>query len=103
MAVTRGAPCAKTLYGECPLLSGMLGYERALGRSVSLIAQVTVSQSPFEDLAIEGLDDIAYLVDFGVKKGLSEHLVGFLALSENFLTFGNTADFGLHLGFTQTF
>lgn len=87
---------------EQTLLSGMIGYERAPGSTLSLIGQLTVSQSPFQDLEIEGLDDVAFLVDFGVKKGFNEHLVGFLALSENFLTFGNTADFGLHLGFTQT-
>jgi len=37
-----------------------------------------------------------------VKKGFNEHFVGFLAFSENFLTFGNTADFGLHAGFSAT-
>jgi|GEM_PF-363272 len=84
------------------LFSGMLGYERALGQSVSAIVQLTVSQSPFEDLHVEGLDDVAFLVDLGIKKGFNERLVGLLAISENFLTFGNTADFGLHLGFTQT-
>ena len=88
---------------EQTLLSGMLGYERALGSALSVIVQATVSQSPFEDLNIEGLDELAFLVDFGVKKGFNEHLVGFVAMSENFLTFGSSADFGLHLGLTHTF
>lgn len=88
---------------EQTLFSGMLGYERALGSTVSVIVQATASQSPFEDLNIEELDAFAYLVDFGVKKGFSEHLVGFAAISENFLTFGSSADFGLHLGLTRTF
>lgn len=88
---------------EQTLFSGMLGYERALGSTVSVIVQATASQSPFDDLDIEELDAFAYLVDFGVKKGFNEHLVGFVAFSENFLTFGSSADFGLHLGLTRTF
>lgn len=83
--------------------SGMLGYEYALGSTVSFIAQTTVSESPFRDLEIEELEDVAFLTDIGVKKGFSEHTVGFFAISENFLTFGSSADFGLHLGLTQTF
>lgn len=88
---------------EQTLFSGMLGYERALGNTVSVIVQATASQSPFEDLQVEELDALAFLVDFGVKKGFNEHLVGFAAISENFLTFGSSADFGVHLGLTHTF
>lgn len=81
----------------------MFGYEHALGRTASAILQLTASQSPFEDLAIEELDDVQYLFDIGVKKGFGAHTVLFLAISENFLTFGSSADVGLHLGLTQTF
>jgi hypothetical protein len=84
-------------------LSAMLGYEHALGTSSSIIAQVTVFQSPFEDLGIQRLDDVAYLLDLGYKKGFGQNTVFFVALSENFLTFGSSADVGLHLGLTETF
>lgn len=97
--------------GDAPLfhldeqtrLSGLVGWEQAIGRSASVITQVTIAQSPFEDLDIEGLDEISYLADIGFKKGIGEHSVVFLALSENFLTFGSSADVGLHLGVTHIF
>lgn len=85
------------------LVSGMVAYERAVARTASLIGQVTVLQSPFRQLDIQGLDEVAYLVDLGFKKGLSPRTVAFVAASENFLTFGSSADFGLHLGVTRTF
>jgi hypothetical protein len=82
--------------------AAMLAYERAWGDSASVIVQATASQSPFRDLDIQKLDDVAYLVDLGVKKGIGERWVGFLALSENVLNFGSSADVGLHLGVTWT-
>lgn len=88
---------------EQTLLSGMIGYEHALGRWSSVIAQVSAFESPFQDLEIEELEDVNFLVDVGIKRGFSEHLVGFLAFTENFSTFGASGDFGLHLGLTQTF
>jgi len=80
----------------------MLGYEHALRSRTSVVAQGTISQSPFGDLDIDQLDDIAYLVDLGVKRGLSEKTVLFVALSESVANFGNSIDVGLHLGVTRT-
>lgn len=84
-------------------LFAMLGYEHAMGKTWSWLIEATLSQSPFEDLNVAGLDDFQFLTDVGVKKGFGENTVLFLALSENFLTFGSTADVGLHVGVTQTF
>lgn len=84
-------------------LFAMLGYEHAIGHTASWLIEVTASQSPFEDLNVAGLNDVQFLTDLGVKKGFGENTVLFFALSENFLTFGSTADVGLHLGLTQTF
>lgn len=84
------------------LLSVMAGYERALGHKTSVVVQGTVSQSPFRDLDVERLDDIAYLVDLGIKHGFHERWVLFVALSENLLNFGSTADVGAHFGITWT-
>lgn len=89
--------------GSQTRLFAMAGYERALGRTMSWVIEVTASQSPFEDLNVAGLDDVQFLTDIGIKKGFGENTVLFAALSENFLTFGSTADVGLHIGFTQTF
>jgi hypothetical protein len=88
--------------GEQTVAAVMIGYEHGWGRNASVILQATASQSPFRQLGIQKLDDIAYLVDLGVKKGIGERWVAFVALSENLLTFGSTADVGLHWGLTWT-
>lgn len=90
------------LLGDQTLVSAMVAYEHALGSRTSVIAQGTVSQSPFGDLDLDDLDDVAYLVDLGVKRGLSEKTVIFAALSENVVNFGSSIDVGLHLGVTRT-
>jgi hypothetical protein len=90
------------LLGDQTVVSAMVGYEHALGSRTSVVAQGTISQSPYGDLDIRELDDIAYLVDLGVKRGLSEKTVVFAALSENVVNFGSSIDVGLHLGVTRT-
>lgn len=84
------------------VISAMVAYEHALGQAASVILQATAAQSPFRDLDIQGLDENAYLVDLGLKKGFGSRWVGFAALSENLLQFGSTADVGLHFGATYT-
>ncbi len=90
------------LLGDQTLFSAMLAYERAIGTKTSIVAQTTVSQSPFGDLKIGELDQIAYLVDLGVKRGLSERTVIFAAISENVVNLGSSIDVGLHFGITRT-
>ncbi len=84
------------------IVSAMVGWERAWGKTTSVIIQGTASESPFRDLDILELEDVAYLVDLGVKKGFGERWVTFLALSENLVNLGSSADVGLHLGMTWT-
>lgn len=80
----------------------MLGFERALGSSTAAVLQLTVTQSPFQELGLEDVDDVTYLVDLGIKQGLSEHVVLFFALSKNLVNFNNSADIGAHVGLTWT-
>jgi hypothetical protein len=84
------------------VVSAMLAYEHALGAAASVILQATAAQSPFRELEIQGLDENAHLVDLGLKKGFGNRWVGFMAVSENLLQFGSTADVGLHFGATYT-
>lgn len=79
-----------------------LAYEHQLTPTSSVVLQVQGTESPFEDLGIRDLGDRAYLFDIGIKKGFSRSTVVFLALSENVVNFGNSADVGLHLGLTWT-
>ena len=90
------------LLSDQTLVSAMLGYEHAIGSMTSVVAQATVSQSPFGDLNINRLADVAYLVDLGVKRGLSEKTVVFAALSENVVNVNSSIDVGLHIGITRT-
>jgi hypothetical protein len=84
------------------LASAMFGYEQALGRRTSAVAQFTASQSPFRKLAIEGLSSNAYLIDIGLKHAVTPRTVVFVAASENLVSYGSSADIGVHAGFTWT-
>ncbi|MBZ0112056.1 MAG: DUF3187 family protein [Thermoanaerobaculia bacterium] len=93
----------ETLFtGDQVVLSAMIGWERAWGKTTSIIIQGTASQSPFRDLEIGQLKDVAYLIDIGVKKGFGQRWVTFMALSENLVNYGSSADVGLHFGLTLT-
>lgn len=82
--------------------SAMLGYEHRLTRNSTWLVQAQVSESPFEEADIEGLDDLQYLVDLGVKVAFNPRTVAFIALTENVVEFTNSADVGLHFGLTWT-
>ncbi len=84
------------------LFGGLVGWEVLIGEW-SLIAQVTASESPFEPLDIEKLDDLAFLIDIGFKKGFDNRMVVFGALTENFVNFGSSLDVGLHAGWSWNF
>ena len=84
------------------LVSGFLGYERAFGRTWSVVIQGSASQSPFKDSDIALLDEVAYLIDLGVKKGLNRETVLVFAITENLVNIDSSADFGVHLGVTWT-
>lgn len=82
--------------------SAMFGYEHAVGRRSSAVAQLTASQSPFRSLRIDGLSTNAYLIDVGLKHAITAHTVAFAAVSENLASYGSSADIGLHVGVTWT-
>ncbi|MFP3941737.1 MAG: DUF3187 family protein [Acidobacteriota bacterium] len=83
-------------------VSGFASYEHALGRTSSVILQAQVAESPFQDSRIDDLDEEAYLFDLGVKHALSSRTIAFVALTENVVNFGSSADVGLHVGLTWT-
>lgn len=85
------------------VFSGMVGYEYAFTARTTGIAQITISESPFEDLEVEKLDEVAFLIDVGLKRAFGEQNVFFAALTENFVKFGSSLDVGIHVGYTKTF
>ena len=81
----------------------MVAYEQAVGERSSVVGQVTVSQSPFDDLDLDELSEPSLLVTVGLKRVLGEAGVLFVGLTENVQNFNNTSDVGLHVGFTRVF
>ncbi len=85
------------------VLSGMIAYERAMGGKMSGLAQLTVSQSPFDDLRLEELAETSIQITLGIKRVIFDDQVLFLGLTENVANFNNSADIGFHVGLTRTF
>jgi len=84
------------------VVSGMLAFERALGGRTSILAQATVSQSPFGDLELAKLDNITSQLTVGLKRVVGRQVL-FFGLTENVANFSNSPDIGLHFGLTTTF
>ncbi len=84
------------------VLSGMFAWERAFGKTMSGLVQLTISESPFADLNLENLNTLSSQVTLGFKKAFGPN-VFFLGLTENVANFDNSPDIGIHLGFTRTF
>ena len=85
------------------LPSVMAAWEQGLGERTSMLAQVTFSATPFDDLAIEALSASSAQVTFGFKRVVYGNKVLFAGITENLLSFDSTSDIGLHLGLTATF
>lgn len=85
------------------LLSGMAGLELGTSPSSSLIAQMTVSRSPFDDLELPELSALSLQASVGYKHEFGNDFVFFGALTENVANFDNTADVGFHLGVSRSF
>jgi hypothetical protein len=86
------------------LLAGMIGYEHAfLSSRSALIAQLTLSESPFKSLNLDELASMSNQISLGLKWAFNPRSVLFLALTENIAHFDNTADLGFHLGWTLRF
>jgi hypothetical protein len=83
-------------------VSGMIAYERGFGSKTSLLAQATVSQSPFGDLDLEKLDVISTQITLGAKRVIGQQVL-FIGITENVANFDNSADIGFHVGLTRIF
>lgn len=90
------------LLSDQTVVSAMLAYEHRLDSTTSLVAQGSMMQSPFGNLNIDRIGGAAYVVDLGVKKGLSRKTVVFAAISENLENLNSSVDVGLHLGVSHS-
>ncbi len=85
------------------LLSGMLAYERLFTQKSTVLLQLTVSQTPFDDLELPLLSKNSIQATLGYKRALSAKTVLLFGFTENIQNFNNTADIGFHLGWTAAF
>ena len=83
--------------------SALIGWERSLGARTSGLAQLTVSQTPFDDLGLDELSASSIQLTIGVKRVIWRDHVFFVGLTENIQNFDNSQDIGIHLGLTRTF
>jgi hypothetical protein len=89
--------------GSQTALSGMAAWEIGFGPTRTLLLQGTVSQTPFRDLGLDELSAVSTQLTIGAKQVVRGGRVLFVGVTENVVSFDNTADIGLHLGLTSTF
>lgn len=80
------------------LLSGMVGLASGISHTSSVIAQLTVSESPFAGLGLPELGVVSMQASLGYKYEVDDRITLFGALTENIVYFDNSADVGFHLG-----
>lgn len=83
--------------------AGLIAVERAIGWRSSLLLQVVLSESPFEQLDTSRIDADIFESTLGFKFATSEKSLLTLALSENFQNHTNSADLSLHVGLSRRF
>ena len=84
------------------VISGMAAVERRVGRRSSLVLQTTVSDSPFEDLAVTRIGLSSAQMTGGVKVSVGSKNQLFAGVTENVDNFTNSADVSLHVGLTRS-
>ncbi len=85
------------------LLSGMMAVERLFTKRSTVLAQLTVSQTPFDDLELPLLSENSIQVTLGYKRAINSKSVLLFGFTENIQNFNNTADIGFHVGWTAAF
>ncbi|HVR41820.1 MAG TPA: DUF3187 family protein [Thermoanaerobaculia bacterium] len=84
---------------ERTIVAANLGYSRLLGRDdTAAVIQISVGDSPFRGLDWPELAEPLFQISLGLQFLLDSGLVAHVALVENALHYGNSADFALQLG-----
>jgi hypothetical protein len=84
------------------VFSGMLAWEFSVAPTVTVLAQATLSESPFDQLHLEELDALSTQLTLGLKTAVGQR-VFFFGITENLANFNNSPDVGFHFGVTRTF
>lgn len=79
------------------------GFEVRMGRSSSLIGQLTGAHSPHRDLGLQDIDEEAFHLAVGWRSELPGRRGFAVAVTENLLHFDNGSDIGLYASISQRF
>jgi len=75
----------------------------AVGERAAVIAQLTISESPFRHLGLAELTRRSNQVSIGVQHEIGRSVVAYVAMIENVLNYENSADAAIAWGFTRRF
>jgi hypothetical protein len=73
-------------------------YERLLGKNLSLLLQANSNSNPFRGKTETGLSGLSHELTLGIKLDISQKLVWFAAVTENYAYFRNSPDLGFSIG-----
>ena len=102
LGVTRLGAADRLGLGTQTRLAFFASLEFFLSQRISVVGQTQLFQSPFRESGIPKLEDDVSTYEIGLR-GTWTRGAAFLALSENYRSFGNSADAGFHLGWSRTF
>lgn len=85
------------------VISGAISYEHELTSQSSVVSQLTFSESPLGKLDIPELSDYSFQASLGYKFQITRNHGLVLAFTENLVHFDNSADIGIHLGYSYHF
>lgn len=78
-----------------------VGYERLLGKNLSLLLQANSNSNVFRGRTHTGLAGLSHEISLGVKRDFGRIGWGFLAITENYAYFRNSPDLGFSIGFEK--
>lgn len=81
--------------------TGLIAVERAIGWRSSLVLQVVLSESPFEQLNTSRIDAEIFESTLGYKLATTEKTTLTFAVTENFVNHTNSGDLSLHVGWSR--
>jgi uncharacterized protein DUF3187 len=85
------------------LITDTVGISRLITDQTSVIAQVTVSESPFRNIGIAEFTRRTHQLSIGMQHRVGHAFIAWAALIENVLTYENSADAGLACGIARRF
>jgi hypothetical protein len=80
-----------------------LAASHAVGERAAVVAQLTVSESPFRHLGLAELTRRSNQVSIGVQHEIGRSVIAYVAMIENVLNYENSADAAIAWGFTRKF